>query len=66
MEQKKMDRINELARLKKERPLTEAELREYYSGIDHRLYSEVSEQLMERIYATFSAALADTRGGESR
>lgn len=47
-------------------PLTEAELREYYSGIDHRLYSEVSEQLMERIYATFSAALADTRGGESR
>ena len=47
-------------------PLTEAELREYYSGIDHRLYSEVSEQLTERIYATFSAALADTRGGESR
>ena len=28
MEQKKMDRINELARLKKERPLTEAELQE--------------------------------------
>jgi uncharacterized protein YnzC (UPF0291/DUF896 family) len=28
MEQKKMDRINELAKLKKERPLTEAELKE--------------------------------------
>ena len=28
MEQKKMDRINQLAKLKKERPLTEAELRE--------------------------------------
>lgn len=28
MEQKKMDRINELARLKKERALTEAELQE--------------------------------------
>ena len=28
MEQKKMDRINELAKLKKERALTEAELQE--------------------------------------
>lgn len=28
MEQKKMDRINALAKLKKERPLTEAELKE--------------------------------------
>lgn len=39
------------------RELTYAEKREFYSGVDHRLYSEVSPELVELMLNTFKKAI---------
>ena len=39
------------------RALTDIELAEIYKNVDHRLYSEVNDELIELIISTFSTGL---------
>jgi hypothetical protein len=43
--------------LEKGRALTDGELREFYSAIDHRLFSEVNTELIDMIIRTFDKGL---------
>ena len=49
---------SQLAQLEKEkqRELTKEELAEFYTMVDHRLYSQVNEKLMQKIVKTFNQA----------
>ncbi len=45
-----------LKAMQKGKPLTDEEKAEYYKTVDHELYSEVNEELMERIVDLFNRA----------
>ena len=46
-----------LLEMKKQEALTDDELREYYKTVNHDLYHEINEDLMERIIKLFEATL---------